>query len=232
MNFTQVLAELDLLPVPTKLNRWSAWAEENGLRLPASFQEALGLGAAELLTRHSNTECFEVMPEILEWAGLPVLPLLTENQGNFRYGLWLNGEPDLPVLWCNSYVQVRHLELMPAEWMPFAVNFAAFAFARLHDFQYLWNASREGWDDDWFMDMPFPESLERALSTSFRVGPTTPEVYVAADGNVRQRFYRAGQRLGVSCDHDRQAYVEFSASDQALYDALRAEMQHLREGQS
>lgn len=238
MNFTAVLHELQLYPFSTPVEDWVKWAELWRLELPQPFLDALKQGAAELLTRHSNAEFFcapvqergigvaELQP--FQWEGSPIIPLLWENQGSFVYGLHLNGEPDPPVLVSHEFISLPS-GAQPVNWQPFSANFNMFAFARLHDFQYLWNAPEGGWDDAWYEEIPFSSELEAALSQRFKLGPVTPEVFGGPDDRVRHRFYRASQRLSLNCGQAREAYCEFSAATEELYHGLRAEFRQLQE---
>lgn len=240
MNFAAVLHELELQPISTPVENWVQWAEQWRLQLPQPFLDALKQGAAELLTQHSNAEFFctpvqersfglvELQPFL--WEGWPIIPLLWENQGNFVYGLHLNGEPDPPVLISHESVRSPEHVSVPVNWRPFSANFAVFAFARLHDFQYLWNAPEKGWDDDWFDVLPFSAAFEVKLHDYFKVGPMTPEVYDPALEMSRKRFYRSGQRLSIKCDEQRNAFAEYSASTKELYRALKTELDTFQEG--
>lgn len=201
MNFAEVLTELEMVPVPTDITAWLAWAEEQQMALPDSYLKALQLGAAQLLSLHSNDEEFEAPAKHLldkNLQGLPVLRLLSENQGNYFFGLHLNGEADPPVLLCHrsEYQNQRAFNL---QWLPYTRNFADFAFARLFDYQFRWRAAQEGWSDDLPLALPpLDAELKQRILEHFRQGPTTPEVIALEPGGSRQRFYRPGQRLSFT----------------------------------
>ncbi|MDO4245704.1 MAG: hypothetical protein Q4C89_06755 [Deinococcus sp.] len=163
--------------------------------------DALRLGAAELLTEHSNDEKFiSTALSPYKYRKLPVLYLLNENQGNYTYGLLLDGSDDPPVLLLSRWLQ-QNGEVGPNRWRPFAESFAAFAFARLFDYQYRWRPdSRDDQEQEEaelsLILRPLTPRVEKRLRQHFKVGPTTPDVFDYPPGGARRRFYRPGQRVG------------------------------------
>ena len=225
LNFLDVLRELDLPAGPKVAAAWREWAGQRGLLLPLEFLDALYLGADGLLTEFSNAEPFCEPGELFEWNGFPVISLLWENQGNFVFGLYLNGQSPAPVLICHDVTREQGRPVRPARWQPFAPEFTTFAFARLLDFQFLFNEVSE--EAEWFFeDVPFTPQIEETLSQSFKRGPTTPHYY-GDDKGVRYRFYRSGQRLTVSLTSELEPYWEISAASRELFDALHAEIRGL-----
>lgn len=200
MNFADVLRELELEPLPSRVNDWEHWAASNRLTLPSSFLDALRLGAAELLTEHSNDEKFrDPALSPYKYRNLPVLYLLAENQGNYVYGLSLGGSDDPPVLLLSHWLQ-QNGKVGPNRWRPFADSFAAFAFARLFDYQYRWRPDSRDDHEQQEADLslllrPLTPKVEKRLRQHLKVGPTTPDVFDYPPGGTRHRFYRPGQRL-------------------------------------
>lgn len=227
LKFSDVLRELDLTAEPNQVAKWRTWAQQRGLELPLEFLEAVALGAGELLTHFSNAERFLDPGEWYDWNDFPVVPLLWENQGNFVFGLSLQGQTPAPVLICHEFTRAAGQSMCPARWQPFAPDFTTFAFARLLEFQYLFNEVSE--EADWFfVDVPFNPQIEAILGQSFKRGPTTPQYSFEGNG-VRHRFYRIGQRVTVSLTPGFEPYWEISAATKELFDALHAEIKELHD---
>jgi hypothetical protein len=190
------------------------WATRHGHAVPASVKEWYSLpDAVALLFRYSNqdpplepgefrVDCYQEKP---------VWTCIIENQGVCRWGIWLNGDDDPPVL-----VNITD------SWEPCASTFSTFVYTRVFDYQY--------WADDetWNIEVrgPLKPGELRYLRTHFSEAPQTLGFPGAA-----YRFYQSEKRatLWISQDGE-QTDWSVSARTPALFQELMATLKALWQG--
>jgi len=144
-------------PVP----ELAAWADAQGVVLPAAYLEWAELGGGALLEKYSNCSRFHFdAPRLVDVDGQRALKFEEENQGNFTTVVLLGRGDDPPVLfgWIGD-----------APWVTFTERFSDAVYAQIFDWQFQvdWDPDDSeddaGEDDD--SDGPVREGRQFSLRT-------------------------------------------------------------------
>jgi hypothetical protein len=216
---------LELLAIASEapeapISRLAAWADANGITLPAAYVEWAQLGG-ELLTRHSNQDSFFFEePEIAQTPeGARGLVFHRENQGNFDKIVLLDGSDDPPVLFgC----------IGEPPWIRYSERFSDAVFAQIFDWQYL---VRDG-EVEYYGDISLrSDGCIEVLQRRFHRSVTTRFV-MDEKCTTEHRFTKSREQrmtVGVREDDDEaqrdgKTYIMVTGATGALAKALEAEL--------
>jgi len=216
----QTLDLLDQTLIEDHSQTLAQWAQQQHLAVPASVEQWYGLPTGvDILRRHSNDDhVFEPQDfQLVRYQDFPIIVFMLETQSCCRWGIWLTGSNDPPVL-------IQDLT-KPADWEICAERFSLFTYTQVFDWQYVLAEVEETGNEDrwWTRAAPPQETMLAHLRTFYTPEPSTwtyPELSV-------QRFSRGQQRIIISTAGDQSAtWALLGATEPARWE-LRASIQHL-----
>jgi hypothetical protein len=183
--------------LPTAVVEWycvpeqsDLWHWYSGEHAPAAWRKA-GVRAVPASDDDYREEWINppVYRDLREWVKGPILPLMSENQGCWMWGVVLDGAPDPPAV----------ISFDGEVWDICADSFSTYVYALIFDDALLGPA---GVGRELRIEECVSDKHRRALRREFQVEPTTRGAGCLS-GTFTERFSRPGQRFSFAnlCEH-------------------------------